>query len=112
MIKNITPIGKYIQVNGGSNAYPYISPGAANAGQLRYNTNMSNLEIWDGVTWREITNNYTGIGLTSEAEALLDWARTKRDEDIKFKALMAEHPGVKDLKEKLDIMMALVSEAK
>jgi len=112
MIKNISSSGKYLQVQGGNNVYPYISPGAANAGQLRFNTNTSNLEIWDGVAWKDINNTYTSIGLTGEAELLLDWARTKRDEDIKFQALVESHPGVQDLKEKLDIMVALVKQEK
>lgn len=109
MIKTISAHGRYIQINGGNNVYPYISPGAANAGQLRFNTVNSNLEVWDGVVWKEISNNYTSIGLTGEAEALLDWAREKRAEDLKFKQLMETHPAVKDLKEKLDIVVALVT---
>lgn len=108
MIKTISSHGRYVQINGSSNVYPYISPGSANAGQLRYNVNNNNLEVWDGVTWKEISNNYTSVGLTTEAESLLDWARTKRDEDLKFKALMESHPGIQDLKEKLDVMVALV----
>ena len=110
MIKTVSSHGRYIQVNGGSNVYPYISPGAANAGQLRFNTINNNLEVWDGVVWKEISNNYTSVGLNAEAEELLDWARAKRAEDTKFKALIASHAGIRDLKEKLDIMIALVAE--
>ena len=111
MIKNISAHGRYIQVNGGNNVYPYIAPGASNVGQLRFNTNNNNLEVWDGVVWKEIINNYTSIGLTGEAEDLLDWAKQKRNEDLKFKELMDKHPAVKDLKEKLDIVIALVNES-
>ena len=67
------------------------------------------MEVWDGVSWKEINGNYVSIGLSSEAESLLDWARTKRDEDIKFKSLIESHPGIQDLKEKLDILVALVT---
>ena len=109
MIKSISPTGRYIQTTGGSPMTPYISPGAQGAGQVRYNTNSSNMEVWDGVSWKEINGNYVSIGLSSEAESLLDWARTKRDEDIKFKSLIESHPGIQDLKEKLDILVALVT---
>ena len=109
MIKSITPSGRYIQTGGGSPMQPYISPGAQGAGQVRYNTTSSNMEVWDGMSWKEISNNYVSVGLTGEAESLLDWARTKRDEDIRFKTLMESHPGIQDLKEKLDIMVALVT---
>jgi hypothetical protein len=108
MIKSVTPSGRYIQTGGGTPMTPYISPGAQGAGQVRYNTNTHHMEVWDGMSWKEISNNYVNVGLTSEAESLLDWARAKRDEDLKFKALMELHPSIQDLKEKLDIMVALV----
>jgi hypothetical protein len=109
MIKSIAPLGRYMQTTGGSPMTPYISPGAQGAGQVRYNTNSSNMEVWDGVSWKEISANYASVGLTSEAESLLDWVRVKRDEEIKFKSLLESHPGIKDLKEKLDMMVALVT---
>ena len=109
MIKSIVPSGRYTQTAGGTSMTPYISPGAQGAGQVRYNTTSSNMEVWDGMAWKEISSNYVSIGLTGEAESLLDWARVKRDEDIKFKSLMESHPGIKDLKEKLDIMVELVN---
>jgi len=109
MIKSITPSGRYIQTGGGSPMQPYISPGAQGAGQVRYNTNTHHMEVWDGMSWKEISNNYVSVGLTGEAEMLLDWARAKRDEDLRFKTLMESHPGIQDLKEKLDIMVALVT---
>ena len=108
MIKSVNSSGRYIQTGGGIPMSPYFSPGAQGAGQMRFNTNSNNIEVWDGVAWKEISNNYASVGLTSEAESLLDWARTKRDEDLKFKALMELHPSIQDLKEKLDIMVALV----
>ena len=109
MIKSIAPTGRYMQTSGGSPMQPYISPGAQGAGQVRYNTNSNNMEVWDGMCWKEINNNYASIGLTGEAEALMDWARAKRDEDARFKSLIESHPGIRDLKEKLDVMIALVA---
>jgi hypothetical protein len=109
MIKSVNSSGRYIQIGGGIPMAPYFSPGAQGAGQMRFNTNSNNIEVWDGVAWKEISNNYASVGLTSEAESLLDWARTKRDEDMRFKNLMESHPGLKDLKEKLDLMTLLVS---
>ena len=109
MIKSISTTSRYIQTGGGSPMQPYISPGAQGAGQVRYNTNTHHMEVWDGVTWKEISNNYVSVGLTGEAESLLDWVRTKREEDSRLQALMELYPGVRDLKEKLDLMIALVA---
>ena len=109
MIKNITTLGRYMQTSGGS-LTPYFSPGAQGAGQLRYNTTTGNMEVWDGVTLREISNNHVSVGLTGEAEGLLDWARDHRAKVMEQERLMQAHPAVKDLKEKLDMMIALVQE--
>jgi hypothetical protein len=95
-----------MQVSGGM-VMPYISPGAQGAGQVRYNTNINSMEVWDGVTWKELST-HTSVGLTGEAEALLDWARTKRDEEYRLEALAEKYPIIKDLKEQLEVAIALV----
>jgi multidrug resistance efflux pump len=73
---------------------PYIPPGGQSAGMLRYNTNMNMVEVYDGQTWKEVTS-YAYVALTGEAEALLDWARTKRDEELQMQSLAKDHPAVK-----------------
>jgi hypothetical protein len=94
MIKGISQGGRYITVTGGNPSNPYISPGSQSAGMMRYNTNMNNVEVYDGHSWKEI-ESYAGISLTSEAEALLDWARRKRDEEFQIQLLAKDHPAVK-----------------
>ena len=95
MIKGITQGGRYISVSGGIPINPYISPGSQSAGMLRYNTNMNNVEVYDGQSWKMLTSEYASITLTSDAESLLDWARKKRDEEIEMQALANNHPAIK-----------------
>jgi hypothetical protein len=102
MIKGITPTGRYTVVSGGTAMNPYIAPGGQSAGMTRYNTNMNVLEVYDGITWKEIGSSYASVGLTSEAESLLDWARNKMAEELKYKALANEHPAVKIALENLE----------
>jgi hypothetical protein len=73
---------------------PYIPPGSQSAGMMRYNTNMNNVEVYDGQTWRELSSNYASVSLTAEAESLLDWAQKKRNEEIQLEALAKEHPAI------------------
>jgi hypothetical protein len=94
MIKGLNHSGRYLQVTGGSPMNPYIPPGGQSAGMLRYNTNMNMVEVYDGQTWKEVTS-YAYVALTGEAEALLDWARTKRDEELQMQSLAKDHPAVK-----------------
>jgi hypothetical protein len=75
---------------------------------------MNCLEINDGNSWQQLHSAHPMIALTSDAETLLDWARTKRDEEWSIAALAAKHPTVADAlaavqlaKEKLQVVTAL-----
>ena len=94
MIKGISSLGKYIEVSGGSTSNPYISPGASGAGMVRYNPNMNQLEVNDGNSWIRIDTGYASVGLSPEAEMLLDWAREKMREEQEMKTLAERHPAV------------------
>jgi hypothetical protein len=94
MIKGISHTGQYLQVTGGSPMNPYIPPGGQSAGMLRYNTNMNNVEVYDGQGWKEISNGFANVSLTSEAESLLDWARKKRNEEMQIESLAKKHPAI------------------
>jgi hypothetical protein len=109
MIKGITSVGKYVTVtvSGGSGASgPYISPGALSAGMVRYNSNSQNLEVYDGVAWIAYAQSYSSVGLTPEAEALLDWAKEKRAEEQRLKELSEKSPAIKDLIDQMNITVA------
>jgi hypothetical protein len=113
MIRNISG-SKYIQVSGGMHTNPYISPGASGAGMVRWSSSMNCLEINDGNSWQQLHSAHPMIALTSDAETLLDWARTKRDEEWRIAALADKHPTVADAlaaiqlaREKLQVVIAL-----
>jgi hypothetical protein len=102
MIKGINSTGRYTVVQGGTAMNPYIAPGGQSAGMVRYNTNMNIMEIYDGQSWKELSTSYASVGLTSEAESLLDWARNKMAEELQYKAIANEHPAVKIALENLE----------
>ena len=110
MIKDVVSNGLFLNVTGGGSYTPYVNMTNSSAGMLRYNGSTQNLEVYDGAIWLTFSSNVAGVGLTPEAVSLLEWAREKRNEEAKIKALADKHPGIKDLKEKLDIMMALVKD--
>jgi hypothetical protein len=111
MIKDIHPRGRYMQVIGGS-ASTYVNNygGAQGVGNLRFNTSIQCLEVYDGTTWTRLNMPDATVGLNDEAEALLDWARERRNEEIAFKARMEKHPGLQEAYERLEIMKALTLE--
>ena len=111
MIKDIHASGRYVQVSGGSTS-TYVNgySGLQGVGNMRYNTSNQNMEVFDGSTWITLNMGYSSVGLTPEAEVLLDWAKQKRDEEFKLKSLMEKHPGLKEAYERLEIMKALTLE--
>lgn len=119
MIRSIYQGGRYLSVSGGQPSSPsiYNSYGSGQSsgaqcfvGQMRYNTNTQNMEVFDGTMWQTWATNSATVTLTPEAEELLDWARKKRQEDVNLKMRMEQHPGLKDAYEKFMIMDALTLE--
>jgi len=95
MIKGITSSSQYITIQGGNPMQNYFSPGAQGAGQMRYNTTSNNVEVWDGVTWKEISTSYASVDLSYEAQSLLQWARQARDKELAREARIRSNPALK-----------------
>jgi len=94
MINGISQSGRYVQVSGGSSSNPYISPGAVGAGMLRWNPNMNCMEVSDGNTWKTLSMDYASVGLTAEAESLLDWAREQRQKEFLRQERIKNNPAL------------------
>ena len=117
MIKGIYPTGRYTTVSGGqpgstSMYYSNHNSGQSSgpqsfSGQVRYNLSNQCMEVFDGNMWQMVGSSFASIGLTQEAEELLDWAKQKRQEEVNLKMRMEEHPGLKDAYEKFQVMDVL-----
>ena len=113
MLKTVNSMSRYMMVNGGMPATTYIntSSGYMNVGDVRFNTNMQVLEVYDGQMWREINSSHASIGLTPDAEMALDWAISKRNEDLALEHLARTNPTIGDLvnqKKELDDKIKMV----
>ena len=64
---------------------------------MRYNTSSQNMEVFDGNTWVMLNMSIPSIGLSTDAESLLDWARKKRDEELELEKMANENHAIKDL---------------
>lgn len=102
----------------GDSGKPYIGPNGPASGMVRYNTNVQQLEAFDGQTWIQIANNQS-VGLTSDAVDAIHWARDKIIKEQQLKELAKQHPGVADAmqqlqkaSEQLEIMVQLVNQDK
>lgn len=106
MINRLSSRGEFIHVESNYSG-PSINPGSQSAGMVRYSSTNNRLEVYDGVVWLEL-GTPAEIGLTYQAEVILQWARRKMEEEARIEQLAKDHEGIRDLKEKLDMMIALV----
>lgn len=91
---------------------PYINTysGQSGAGMVRWNSNAGCLEATDGMSWYQLRTGAT-IDLSSDAQNALAWAYAKMQEEQRIDRLLEQHPGLRDLKEKFEIMLALVQKS-
>lgn len=113
MIKTINGSGRYMMVNGGFPATTYMntSSGYMNVGDVRFNTNMQRLEVYDGNMWIELSTSHASVGLTPDAENAIDWAIKKQREDRELEELAKSNKTIADLinqKKELDDKIKMV----
>lgn len=106
MLNGITG-GAHLTVSNSYSTRPYINMGNPSAGMVRYNGNSNNLEIYDGSSWMAIQNANPHIELSSGAQAAINWAYEKMEQERKLKDLMNKHPGLKDLHDKFEMLKVL-----
>ena len=95
---------------------PY-QPQLDKTGVVRWNGVTHQLEVMsnDGYNYNNqwiplTTPGEMQIGLSPAYENAVHWAMIKMHEENKLKELLDKHPGLKDLKEKYEVMLALVRE--
>lgn len=113
MIKTVNGMGRHIMVNGGmpSTTYMNTSAGYMSVGDLRYNSNMQRLEVYDGQMWIELNSSHASVGLTPDAERAIDWAIRKQREDADLESLAKSNQAIADLlnqKKELDDKIKMV----
>lgn len=94
-------------VTGGHVSPPYINMNNASAGMVRYNGNSFGLEIYDGSSWMTWQAASAHIDMSPNAQAAINWAYEKMNEEHKLKELMTRHPGLKDLHDKFEMLKVL-----
>lgn len=91
MITSVYGTSPYITVSNPTG--PYISPGAASAGLVRYHNN--HMEVYDGAAWLNLSGG-SSVGLTAIADEALAWAIKKMDQEKAALDLAQKHPAVAD----------------
>ncbi len=101
-----------ITVSGGDTSVPYINQNTTNPMTGMMRVWGSDLQVFDGSSWLNMNSSYATVSLDSELQVLLNWGRRKMLEEQDLQSLMEKHPGLKDTKDRYEVMLALVREHK
>ena len=93
MITNIYSTNSFVTAHS-TTSEPYISPGSPSLGMLRYYNNQT--QVYDGSSWLPLGST-ANIGLSGEAEAIMNWARKKMEEEREARAMAEQYPAVADV---------------
>jgi hypothetical protein len=76
---------------------PYISSysGTQSAGMVRFNTNSSSLEVYDGNSWLNIETHAT-VSLRNDSELALGWALKQMRRMEELERLAQTKPAIAD----------------
>jgi len=119
MIKSISTNSPYITVSGGNTGSTYIGnySNAPGVGNMRYNPNNQNIEVFDGSTWIILSAHHAIISLDPQVNTLLEWAKKKMLEEAERNKLAETNPAINDLmkqikdkEEQVRIVQTLIKE--
>jgi hypothetical protein len=90
MIANVYSNSAFVTVSSAVSG-PYINPGSPSAGMMRYHNQQ--VQVYDGSSWLAMGST-ANIGLSGEAEAIMNWARKKMEEEREARAMAEQYPAV------------------
>ena len=70
---------------------------SAMGGQMRYNISANVVEASDGSTWYPFRESIGSVGMNGVAEAAIDWAINKMNEEHELERLAAINPTIKSI---------------
>ena len=90
-----------VTVSGGNTALPYVGPNANNpvTGMIRINN--TELEVFNGTMWQQISSSYATVSLDQEILDVIQWARAQRTMAMNRLTLAQNNPALMKALEKL-----------
>jgi hypothetical protein len=88
---------KGVVVSGGNTSMPYVnmvSGSMANPMQGMLRIHGSDMQVFDGGSWLNISTSYATIELDQETQDLLTWARTQRQLERNRATLIENNPAL------------------
>jgi hypothetical protein len=94
MIKGLQGI-QGITVSAGNTSVPYVNMNTNNPMTGMIRVWGSDMQVFDGTTWIGMTTSYATVGLDSETQNLLTWARSKQKQEIELLEMATKNEAVR-----------------
>jgi len=95
-----------IVVSGGNTSVPYVNSTSYgnnnNPMQGMMRVSGTDMQVFDGSSWLNMSASYATVELTPEIQTLLDWARKKKVEEEILISLPSDNPAVKLARENIN----------
>ena len=88
-------------VSGGNTSLPYVNQNPNNPIQGMIRINMTELEVFNGNTWQQLSSSYATVSLDQETQDLLQWARTQRTMAMNRLTLAETNPALMKILERI-----------
>ena len=90
-----------VSVSAGNTALPYVNPNPNNpmTGMLRINN--TDIEVFNGSSWQQLSTSYATVSLDQETQDLLLWAKAQRTMAMNRLTLAQNNPALMKALEKL-----------
>jgi len=116
MIKGLQGVSG-ITVGAGNTSVPYVNQNSSNPMQGVVRVWGTEMQVFDGTAWINMSTSYATVGLDYETQNLLSWARMKQKQEIdilekatKNEAVRIALENVKEAQEQLTIIAHLSRE--
>ena len=110
MIKGLAG-GVGVRVSGGDTSVPYISMTNENPIQGMVRVWGSDLQVFDGTSWKTMPSSYATVTLDEYSLGLLDWAKKKKMEEEVLLSLPNDNPAVKLARQNVNLSKQALARA-
>ena len=83
-----------VVVSSGNTSVPYVNQNSSNPMQGMIRVWGSDMQVFDGNNWVNMAASYATVGLDTEAQSLLEWARKQRDLELTRASLIENNPAL------------------
>ena len=83
-----------VTVSAGNTSLPYVGPNPNNPIQGMIRVNNTDLEVFNGTGWQQLSTSYATVTLDQEILDVIQWARTQRQLDMNRATLIENNPAL------------------